>query len=186
MAKHITGSGVLIYGSYNDSICVIGGLNSTSNQYSDFGGSIDKNETPFNAAIRELLEESKNTFIISPSDITKTIYYDIPYTKNKYYRVFPIFINNISKQFIQYFNHNSTALQNYHNSCWHEVSNIKFLNINNLKYASKRLYHCVNYTLHKPKSIYIYNYIDNKLNEKLFLTNTLSVFLFLKEHSTHH
>lgn len=71
--------------------------------YEEFGGGIQTNKVSLEKnAIFELREETANLFNIPESILNKSLYFDIPYLKDRMYRIYLLYLDNIC-DYLHYF-----------------------------------------------------------------------------------
>jgi len=179
MTNKITGAGILIYGNYDDKLCVVIAQSSKSKHiYSDFGGKREGNENVEETLYNELLEESIMTFKIDNFDIN---YHDVIISPIKAYRCYYVKLNNLSDEFIRAYDENRMRIKTS-NEAFKETDKITFYPIDNWKnnimtdvfgnniILSSRLNYCIKKTCIKVKKIDNINYkISNDKNFKTFI-----------------
>lgn len=179
MTNKITGAGILIYGNYNDKLCVVIAQSSKSKHiYSDFGGKREGNEDIETTLYNELLEESIMTFKIDNFDIK---YYDVIITPVKAYRCYYVKLDKLLDEFIKAYDDNRLKIKT-NNEAYKETDKITFYPIENWKnnimtdvfgnniILSSRLNYCIKKTYIKVKKIDNINYkSSDDLNFKTFV-----------------
>lgn len=160
-----TGTGVLIITSYfNEPYIILGeeswkSLNYTSISkhlklpiYEEFGGGIQTKKVSLEKnATFELREETANLINIRDPTILSTVpYFDIPYLKDRMYRLYIVYINSIS-EYLKYFYMNINIIKTNRkkddkSNHYLEMSNLKLIP---LKVISNKINHPDNYICFK-------------------------------------
>lgn len=127
----ITGAGILLLELYkNNPVITLFGNN--NKKFEELGGSIDKKETPVEAAYREGREESCNLVYIRPEELTK---YGTP-VKNKEYVDYIMYIENLSHKDYH------ANMRKVHKKCkghsWKETSEMARFHLNDIINAAQR------------------------------------------------
>ncbi len=97
-----------------------------NNLLSDAGGTIENKDDVINTACRELFEESAGLIKLDKTIIkNKSIHIDISY-KNKYYRCYIVFIDNIN---IKTYNDNIKKFNKFKYNPYSETKKLKLINL---------------------------------------------------------
>lgn len=154
--------------------------------YEEFGGGLQTRKVSLEKnATFELREETANLINIKDSSILSTVpYFDIPFKKDRMYRLYILYLNNIT-EYLKYFymNHNIIS-QNRQNG---DKSN-NYLEMSNLKLIPLKV---INNKIHNPENYICFNSADNlhnnlmssgykgilKLDDDTFLNTRLVEFL---------
>lgn len=150
-----------------------------SSGWSDFGGSCEKNETPYNTSIREATEELTG-FLGNKTQIRKKIQKGFYKLKVNNYHMFILYIP-FDKNLPYYFNNNHLFLWNkinnkyLKNTKFFEKIEIKWFDVDNMKENINifRPFYKKNIKLILKNIDNIKKYIDNFINKKKLHNKTI-------------
>jgi hypothetical protein len=138
--RSYTGAGVIVVEDYrqanneNTVPTILVARNKASHTISDFGGGYAKKHRSLEVtASEELLEESRNLINLSPEILEKAKYFDIEGTRDTYYRVYVVKVQNVASK---YYEHNREIIDSDPKSKrqWKETDKIYHVPIENIDF----------------------------------------------------
>lgn len=116
----IKGAGVII----TDGKHIVVGQSRETGKWEDFGGSREKGESVWDAARRELYEESACLFTLDKKPET---YVDVEHRPKKVYRLYIAYVRKLNPRWIHYFSQNVQEVKNIY---FREMKRIGFIPLN--------------------------------------------------------
>jgi hypothetical protein len=136
--RSYTGAGVIVIEDYRRSNRTIPTIlvarNNASQTVSDFGGGYAKKHRSLEVtASEELLEESRNLINVSHEILERARYFDIEGTRDTYYRVYVIKVQNVASK---YYDHNKEIIDSSPKSThpWKETDKIHHISLDSIDF----------------------------------------------------